>query len=214
MTTDRPKVVIADDEPRLRAKIRSALEPGGFDVCGEGASAAEAVELATRHGPEIALLDIHMPGNGIHAAAEISRLLPQTSIVMLTFSDEDQDLFDSLRAGASGYLLKGTDPERLPAALRGVLSGEAAIPRTLVARILGEFQAPARRRLQRKSANAAKLSAREWEVMELLSEGLSTDQVAQRLFVSATTVRVHVSSVLRKLRVKDRKSAFDALSEG
>jgi DNA-binding NarL/FixJ family response regulator len=211
---DKPRVVLADDEPRMRAKTSIALEAGGFQVCGEGASAAEAVKLATRHSPEVVLLDINMPGSGIRAAAEISRLLPQTSIVMLTFSEDDQDIFDSLRAGASGYLLKGTDPERLPAALRGVLSGEAAIPRTLVAKILGEFRAPARRRFQRKSAAAAKLGAREWEVMELLADGLTTDQVAQRLFVSATTVRVHVSSVLRKLRVKDRKSALDALSEG
>lgn len=208
---DDTRVVIADDEPRLRAHVRAALEAGGFDVCGEGSTAAEALELATTHEPHVVLLDIHMPGSGIRAASDISRALPRTAIVMLTQSQADTDLFDSLRAGAIGYLQKGTDPERLPAALRGVLSGEAAIPRSLVAKILGEFRAPARPRLLRHSAQAAKLSVREWEVMELLASGLSTEQVAQRLFVSPTTVRVHVSAVLRKLRVKDCQGAFDAL---
>jgi len=208
-----PRVVLADDEARFRAHIRGALESGGFEVCGEGASAAQAVELAARHEPDVVLLDIHMPGSGIRAASDISRAFPQMWIVMLTHSTDDDDLFDSLRAGASGYLLKNTEPEQIPLALRGVLAGEAAIPRSLVTKILGEFRAPARQRFARRSANAAKLSVREWEVMELLADGLTTQQVAQRLFVSATTVRVHVSSVLRKLRVKDRQSAFDALRD-
>lgn len=99
----------------------------------------------------------------------------------------------------------------MPDALRGVLAGEAAIPRTLVAQILDTFRTPKVRRFGRKSKSAQLLTAREWEVMELLSEDLSTEDVAARMFISSTTVRVHVSSVLRKLRVKDRKTACDVL---
>lgn len=214
MVTDAIRVVMADDHARIRGRVRQALEAGGCTVCGEGASAEDAIALAHEHRPDVALLDIHMPGGGIHAAREITRTLPTTAVVMLTQSAEDDDLFDSLRAGASGYLLKDTDPGRLVDALRGVLDGEAAMSPTLVARVLAEFQAPARRRFVRRSSAAAKLSAREWEVMELLAEGLTTDVVARRLFLSPTTVRVHVSGVLRKLRVKDRESAFKALRDG
>jgi DNA-binding NarL/FixJ family response regulator len=213
VVTEKPiRLVIADDNPRIRSQIRRALEAGGCEVCAEGASAEDAVELTLHHRPDVALLDIHMPGNGISAAQQISRNSPQTAIVMLTQSKEDDDLFDSLRAGASGYLLKGADPATLPAALRGVLRGEAAMPPALVTRIMQEFRGPSRRRFLRKSAAADKLSAREWEVMEMLSQGLSTEEVGKRLFVSPTTVRVHVSTVLRKLRVKDRESAFRLLS--
>jgi DNA-binding NarL/FixJ family response regulator len=205
------RVVIADDHARVRAQIREALETGGCVVCAECATAGEAVRLTLQHQPDVALLDIHMPGSGIRAAQQIQQALPQVAIVMLTQSREDEDLFDSLRAGASGYLFKDIDPAQLPTALRAVLAGEAAMPRSLVARVLEEFRAPARPRFRRKTPAAAKLSAREWEVMELLSQGHSTEQVATRLFVSPTTVRVHVSTVLRKLRVKDRDSAFDLL---
>jgi DNA-binding NarL/FixJ family response regulator len=204
---------MADDHARIRAQIRTALEAGGAEICAEGATAAEAIQLAAEHRPDVVLLDIHMPGNGIKAAQQISRDLPQTAIVMLTQSKDDDDLFDSLRAGASGYLLKNTNPDELPSALRAVLSGEIAMPQNLVRRILEEFRAPTRRRFGRKSKAAAKLSAREWEVMELLNQGCSTDEAGNRLFVSPTTVRVHVSTVLRKLRVKDRESAFRLLSE-
>ena len=208
----RLRLVMADDNARIRSQVRSALESGGCEVLAEGASAEEAVKLALEHRPDVVLLDIHMPGNGIQAAQQISRSLPQTAIVMLTQSREDDDLFDSLRAGASGYLLKGADPTTLADSLRGVLIGEAAMPPHLVTRIMQEFRGPSRRRFLRKSAAADKLSSREWEVMEMLSQGHSTDEVAGRLFVSPTTVRVHVSSVLRKLRVKDRESAFRLLS--
>ena len=207
------RVVMADDHARMRTRIRQALETGGCVVVGEGATAEEAVALALEHAPDVALLDIHMPGNGINAAREIARTLPGTAVVMLTASAEDDDLFDSLRAGASGYLLKDTDPDVLVDALRGVLEGEAAMSRRLVGRIMEEFRSPATPRFIRRSKASAKLSAREWEVMELLGEGLSTDEVARRLFVSPTTVRVHVSGVLRKLRVKDRESAFRLLRE-
>lgn len=205
------RVVIADDHTRLRARIRVALEAGGCDVCAEAATAEEVVELAKQHRPDVALLDIHMPGSGIHAARQISRALPETIIVMLTSSRDDEDLFDSLRAGASGYLLKDMDPVGLPDALRGVLAGEAAMPPSLVARVLREFQGPSRRLVVSRSSAATKLSPREREVMEQLGLGKSTDEVAKTLFVSPTTVRVHVSAVLRKLRVKDRESAFKLL---
>jgi DNA-binding NarL/FixJ family response regulator len=209
----RLRVVMADDHARIRAKVRQALEAGGWEVCGEGATAGEAIELALEHRPDVALLDINMPGNGISAAQEISRRLPETAVVMLTQSAEDEDLFDSLRAGASGYLLKSTDPAALTDVLRGVLSGEAAMSPALVTRILQEFRAPSRRVLRWKPAAVAKLSPREWEVMELLAQGLGTEDAANKLFVSPTTIRVHVSTVLRKLRVKDRESAFRVLRE-
>ena len=211
MNQDQVRVVIADDHTRIRAQVRTALEADGCVVCGEGATADDAIALVAEHRPDVALLDINMPGSGIRAAQTIAGAHPQTSVVMLTQSADDADLFDSLRAGAQGYLLKGGDPGELAPALRGVLVGEAAMDARLVTRILDEFRAPTKQRFRRGSPAASKLSAREWEVMELLAEGASTDHVAQRLFLSPTTVRVHVSSVVRKLRVKDRESAFRLL---
>jgi DNA-binding NarL/FixJ family response regulator len=209
--TQPTRVVLADDHAHMRARVREALEAGGFVVCAEAPGAPQAIELALEHRPDVVLLDIHMPGNGIRAAKEISEQLPEAAVVMLTQSRDDADLFDALRAGASGYLLKDMDTARLPDALRGVLAGEAAIPRTLVAQILDTFRTPKVRRFGRKNKAAQLLTAREWEVMELLSEGLSTEDVAGRMFISPTTVRVHLSSVLRKLRVKDRDTAFEIL---
>lgn len=205
------RVVIADDEVRLRRRVRQALEADGCVVLAEGASGDEAVRLTLEHHPDVTLLDIHMPGSGIRAAHEITSQAPDVAVVMLTLSATDQDLFDSLRAGASGYLLKDGDPRELGTALRAVLRGDGAMHPRLVARIMDEFRAPSTRRPGRRSAAAAKLSAREWEVISLLADGLTTDDVATRLFLSPTTVRVHVSSVLRKLRVKDRESAFRLL---
>ncbi len=208
---DMARVLVADDHPQMRARVRQALEAGGFDVCGEAPDAVRAVEMALECRPDVVLLDIHMPGNGIRAAKEIADQLPEAAVVMLTQSRDDADLFDALRAGASGYLLKDMDTARLPDALRGVLAGEAAIPRTLVAQILDTFRSPTVRRFGRTSKAASLLTPREWEVMELLAKGQSTEEVAGRMFISPTTVRVHLSSVLRKLRVKDRASAFDIL---
>src|SRR6266516_3127040 len=194
------RVLVADDHPPTRAGVRLALERGGFEVCSEAADATTAVAAARRDRPDVCLLDIHMPGNGIHAAEAISRDLPETAVVMLTVSRSDSDLFDALRVGASGYLLKDTDPERLPLALRGVLAGEAALPRHLVSLVIDEFRERGRRRPLLKRRGVV-LTDREWEVLELMSDGLTTFEIADRLFIEPVTVRTHVSAILKKLHV-------------
>lgn len=205
------RILIADDHPPIRVGVRHALEEGGFEVCGEAATASAAVDLAVRLRPDVALLDVRMPGGGIQAAVQISELAPATTIVMLTVSRDEADLFDALRAGARGYLLKDIDPTRLPVALRAVLDGEAALPRELVTRLVDEFRGRERRtRGSRGSARPpalAKLTSREWQVLDLLREGLSTQEIAEKLFVAPVTVRTHVSGILRKLHVADRESA-------
>jgi DNA-binding NarL/FixJ family response regulator len=132
---------------------------------------------------------------------------------MLTYSRESEDLFDALRAGARGFLIKDMDPDRLGSALRGVLSGEAALPRSLVSKVLEEFRGRSGRKVFMRERRSAQLTSREWEIMELLRQGLSTEDVAGRLFVSAGTVRVHISSVLKKLQVKSRSEALQMLGD-
>jgi DNA-binding NarL/FixJ family response regulator len=209
---ERIRVLVADDHAPTRAGVRASLDARGFDVVGEASNARSSIELAVSLKPDVCLLDIHMPGSGIAAAEEISRALPDCAVVMLTYSRDDHDLFDSLRAGARGYLLKDMDPDRVGPALHGVLAGEAALPRALVSRVLEEFQGRSKRKLFARGHRPTQLTSREWEIMELLRDGLSTDDVARRLFVAPGTVRVHVSSVLKKLRVPDRASAIRALS--
>jgi DNA-binding NarL/FixJ family response regulator len=155
-----------------------------------------------------------MPGNGITAARTISSVLPDTAIVMLTVSRDDTDLFEALRAGASGYLLKDTDPARLPFALRGVLDGEAALPRTLTARLICEFRGRERvNRWPRRAPSQVRLTNREWDVLEMMDEGLTTSEMAERMFVGPVTVRTHVHAILHKLRLPDRESVLRMMRE-
>jgi DNA-binding NarL/FixJ family response regulator len=207
------RVLIADDHPPTRAGVRAALERGEFVVCAEAADAMEAIDLAMRERPDVCLLDIHMPGDGIHAAETISRAVPEAAVVMLTVSRSDADLFDALRVGASGYLLKDIDPVRLPLALNGVLSGEAALPRRLVTLLIEEFrERRRRRRLPLVGRRTVELTDREWEVLELMRQGLSTEEIGERLFIAPATVRTHVSAILRKLHVPTREAAVALLS--
>jgi DNA-binding NarL/FixJ family response regulator len=155
-----------------------------------------------------------MPGSGIVAAKRISALAPDTAIVMLTVSRDDDDLFDALRAGAIGYLLKDTDPDRLPIALRGVLNGEAALPRALVARVIGEFHQRSRRRVPiLRRPEGVTLTAKEWEVLEHMRDGRSTADIATKMAVAPVTVRTHVAAILRKLQVPTRAAAVALLEE-
>ncbi len=208
------RVLIADDHVATRAGVRSSLEPHGFEIVAEASDADGAVHAAIRTRPDLCLIDLHMPGNGISAIGRIAAEQPETAIVALTVSRNDDDLFDAIRAGASGYLLKDTSPKRLPLALRDVLAGEAAMPRALVARLVDEFRERGRyRRIPVIGSRGAMLTSREWEVLELLEDGLSTNEIAARLFLSSATVRSHVAAILRKLGVADRAAAVDLLRE-
>ena len=207
-------VVIADDHAPTRAGVRAALDGCGFAVVAEAHDAATAIDAALAERPDVCLLDIHMPGSGIAAAAAIGEQLPDTAVVMLTVSRDDDDLFASLKAGAMGYLLKDMDPGRLGSALHGVLDGEAALPRTLVARVLREFRTAERKpSLPFLKHRGVQLTGREYEVLEMLRDGLSTGEIAHRIGRSPVTVRRHVSAILAKLRVPNRRAMARLLEE-
>jgi len=210
------RVLIADDHSPTRDDVRRALDGDErFDVCAAAADAAEAVQAAVRERPDVCLLDIRMPGSGLAAAWEIAARLPRAKIVMLTVSAEDADLFAALRAGAHGYLLKTMNLKRLADALAGVCSGEAAMQRTLVARVLERFHGrePRWRHPVASGSPEPRLTSREWEVLELLHQKLSTAEIAERLFVSQVTVRSHIAAILKKLRVGSREEALRLLEE-
>ena len=206
--------MIADDHAATRARVRVALEEDGFVVSAEEDTGPGAVTSAINDPPDVCLLEIHVPGGGIEAAAAIRSRLSDTPVVMFGGSDRDEDLFAALQAGASGYLLKGMDPTRLGPTLAGVLRGEAALSRELTARLIREFRARGRRGnagLVRRRKND--LTEREWDVLDCLCEGLSTKDVADRLFITQTTVRRHVGSIVAKLGVSDRQAAVDLVLE-
>jgi DNA-binding NarL/FixJ family response regulator len=206
-------VVIADDHAPTRASVRAALtRDGRFEVCAEAEDASGAVSAALAELPDIALLDVSMPGGGVAAVWEIAARLPDTSVVMLTISDDDADLLGAVRAGADGYLLKDIDVDRLPEALWDVSEGTAAIPRKLVTKLLAPLRDPAAKRRILSHRGGPRLTSREWEIMGLLREGLSTAAIARRLSLTPATVRSHRARVARKLaegedrvRVEPRK---------
>ncbi|MGY1742469.1 MULTISPECIES: response regulator [unclassified Blastococcus] len=203
------RVLIADDHTPTRISVAEALSHQGIEVVASVGSGDAALATARQLRPDACLLDIHMPGNGIVAAADITREVPGVAVVMLTASATDEDLFAALRAGASGYLLKDMDPARLGPALRGVLAGEAVLPRWLVTKVIAEFRSQPRRRFTLPGRpKPVELTEREAEVLELMAAGLSTDQIARKTFVAPVTVRTHIRAVLKKLRVPDREAAI------
>lgn len=209
------RVLLADDHVPTRDDIRRALEADPrFLVCAEAGDAAAAVEGAVREEPDVCVLDVRMPGGGVAAAWEISTRLRQTKIVMLTVSRDDTDLFASLRAGAAGYLLKDMDPAELPNALGDVLNGVAALPPELVARVIAEFRdrGPRRRAVLARGGYET-LTSREWQVLDLLRQELTTAAIARRLVVSPVTVRSHVNNILRKVRAESREALLHDFEE-
>lgn len=203
----KPRVVVADDHAPTREEITFALHhAGSFEVCAEAADAAGAIAAVLEHQPDVCLLDINMPGSGIAAAREIVARTPQVRVVMLTVSDQDVDLFASLRAGAAGYLLKDTHPKRLPLELESVLRGDFALSRRLVGHVVKEFRDPsALRRQTHIGGSDERLTSREWQIVDLLRQRLTTAQIASRLVLSPVTVRTHISAAMRKLDVETRE---------
>ena len=206
------RVLIADDHAPTRADVHRVLDHDErFEVCAEAEDAAGAVQAALREKPDICLLDLGMPGNGMSAVWEIAARIPDTKIVILTVSDQEDNLFAALRAGASGYLPKTMNLNRLPDTLDGVCHGEAALPRRLMGLVLERFRRrePSWRRAVGSRQAQWRLTSREWEILDLLAQGRSTAEIAERLVISSTAVRVHIAAIVRKLEVPDRAAAVE-----
>jgi DNA-binding NarL/FixJ family response regulator len=210
-TRSAPTVVIADDHPAMRLGVRMALMRGGFDVVAEVADAESAVSAVRRERPDVCMLDVRMPGGGIEAASRVAEVSPATSVVMLTVSNSTDDVLAALRAGAVGYLPKDTSPDRLPAALCGVLKGEAALPRALVGVVLHRFRDYTAAVADPVRVGEVELTARESEILRMLRSGLTTAEIGDILSLSPVTVRRHISAGVAKLGVSDRDAAIRAI---
>jgi DNA-binding NarL/FixJ family response regulator len=210
----RLTLVVADAQPTWRLGIRTAFENEGFTVAAEAATGAELVVCALSHRPDACVLDVDIRGGGVDAAHRIAARLPRTAVVILASVPADDELIAALRAGASGYLPKATDGRRLVAAVRGVLAGEAAIPRRMLPSLIDEIRIHDRRRhVTSLGERGVRLTPREWEVLELFAREVSTRDIAAELGISAVTVRRHVSEVLRKFGVADRETARQLVRE-
>ena len=200
-------VAIVDDQELVRAGLRALVEASGeFEVVGEASNGDEAVALAHSAPIDVMLMDIRMPGtDGIAATATIARELGETGprVIMLTTFDTDEYVYEALRAGASGFLLKDAGPARLIDAIRVVARGDALLDPMVTRRLIAHFTArPDVRRARPEELSA--LTEREREVLILVAEGLSNDEIAQRLVVSESTAKKHVSNVMLKLGARDR----------
>jgi DNA-binding NarL/FixJ family response regulator len=210
---DRPgrdaplRALVAGDDAPIRAGVRLALHGHGFVVCALESTRAEAVEAALRERPDVCLLDVRLAGGGIAAATEIAARLPQAAVVMLAGSPDSADVFEALSAGARGYLLEDIDPARLPEALRAIVAGEVALPRSLVGLLVEELRRSRGMPARPARRTPEQLTSREWEVLQCMREGLSTSEIGRRLFISDVTVRRHAGRILRKLRVSSREEA-------
>ncbi len=206
---ERIRVLVADDHPMFRAGVVSSLAAhSDFEVVGEGSSAEEAVRLAELHRPDVCLLDIAMPGGGLVAAREISASLPATRVVMLTVSEDEDDLLAAMKAGASGYVLKGAAASELMNVLKMVNAGEVYVAPGLAWGLLREMSKP-------RSAPLDELSTREREVLELVAAGLSNQEIGDRLGLAEKTIKHYMTSILGKLRVRSRvEAALLAYREG
>jgi DNA-binding NarL/FixJ family response regulator len=201
-------VLIADDHVQFRAMVAETLEAAGFTVCAQAGTGDAATRLAVEHTPDVCLLDIQMPGDGIAAARRIAAALPATRILMLTVSAESDDVLDALQAGADGYIVKGAAPHEISRAVRAVFAGEVVIAPTVTPALVQEVRRSRTRRLRTASGTSLQLTEREWEILQLLDDGRTTSQIAKALFVAPVTIRTHIAAVVRKLEVDDRDEAL------
>jgi DNA-binding NarL/FixJ family response regulator len=202
------RVLLCDDQALVRSGFRLILENQGIDVVGEAEDGQEAVALARKLDPDVILMDVRMPNvDGVEATRRVVGGGSRARILILTTFDLDEYVYEAIRAGASGFLLKDVHPPQLVDAIRVVAAGEALLAPTVTRRLLDRFAATMPESEATTPAELESLTERELEVLRLLAGGLSNAELAQRLFLSETTVKSHISSILRKLDVRDRVQA-------
>jgi DNA-binding NarL/FixJ family response regulator len=204
---ERLRVLIADDHPVVRDGLRLAfLGLSEAEVVGEATNGTQAVELSSALQPDVIVMDLYMPGeSGIEAIRQVLRTSPHVAVLVLTMYDDDASIFAAMRAGARGYLLKGADQDEIIGAVQAVARGEAIFGSAVASKVLGYFASACGAQL---IPVFSELTDREREVLELIAQGLSNQQITRRLVVSPKTVRNHVSSIFAKLQVADRAQAI------
>ncbi len=200
------RVLVADDQSMVRAGFRMLLSgEGDIEVVAEASTGLEAVEKAGRFQPRVVLMDIRMPElDGLEATRRILAADPSARVLILTTFDLDEYIYEALRAGASGFVLKDDPPEQLIAAIRTVAAGDALLSPSVTRRVIGRFT-----RIPHPTppAELDQLTARERDILRLIAEGLSNAEIGERLYISETTVKTHVTHVLQKLNLRDRVQA-------
>ena len=203
------RIVIADDQALFREGLRTLLSlRGDFQIAGEAANGAEAIEAARTLRPELVLMDLRMPVmSGVEATRRVREVSPATRVLVLTTFREDEDIFDALRAGACGYLLKDTPSEKLIEAIHAAVRGESVIEPGVAARVVAEFNRMSSFRAPVESGAAALLSSRELEVLRQVARGRTNKEIASTLHVTEGTVKNHLTHIFTRLGVLDRTQA-------
>ena len=203
------RVLVVDDHALFRRGLQMVLEQeDDIEVVGEAGDGAEAVERAADAMPDIVLMDVRMPKRGgIDACTAIKDAVPSAKIIMLTISDEEADLYDAIKAGASGYLLKEISIEEVAAAIRAVNEGQSLISPSMASKLLTEFASMIKRTDDRQQVPTPRLTDREMEVLKLVAKGLNNRDIAKQLFISENTVKNHIRNILEKLQLHSRMEA-------
>lgn len=201
------KVIIADDHALFRDGIASLLKVSGMEVVGQASNGLEALELARELRPDIVLMDIKMPEhNGLEATRLIKAEMPDVTVVIVTVSDEEEDLFEAIKSGAQGYLLKNISGEEFGRMLQAIANGDAPLSSGLAAKVLGEFARLGQQPPSRESAED-ELSERERQVLEKVAAGATNKEIAASLVISENTVNYHMKNILAKLHLRNRAQA-------
>ncbi len=209
MVDERIRILIADDHELFRRGLRMVLEDeDDIEVLDEAGDGRTAVELAREHAPDVVVMDVRMPSlSGIEAARRIKEDEPGTKILVLTISDEEDDLYEAIRSGASGYLLKEISIDEIGSAVRSVHSGQSLISPSMASKLLDEFAAMIKKEEEKEQVPAPRLTPREMEVLEHVAQGMNNREIARTLFISENTVKNHVRNILEKLHLHSRMEA-------